>query len=107
MVDQRGDPRRHGHGLIGSSVDKRGVRFTVEVDDAQLWMRWAPRQGMTRAHMKRLATTGGGGERTWYVVQRPIPLAEWLEVRNLTSDEVLLDAEALRRAERPSSPFER
>lgn len=57
--------------------------------------------------MKRLARTGGGGERTWYVAERPIPIGEWVEVRNAATGEVLLDGDALAAAARPPSPFER
>ncbi len=98
------DPTRYGHGLDGSKVNKREMRITVEVEDAQLWRVWAPRQGMSRAHRRRLAETGG--ERTWYVVQRPIPVGEWTEVRNMVTGEVLFDRQALA-AMRPKSPFER
>ena len=57
---------------------------------------------MTRAHLKRLARVGGGVERTWYVAERPIPLGEWVEVRNMATGEVLLDRQALAAAEGPS-----
>lgn len=101
------DPTGYGHGLDGSSVNKREIRITVEVEDARLWRLWAPEQGMSRVHMKRLARTGGGGERTWYVVQRPIPMSDWVEVSKTATGEVLLDRGVLAAAAEQRSPFER
>ena len=72
-----------GRGLIGSAVDKRVIRITVEVDDGRPWLDWLK----LRKHdpcWVRVAIDVGGGERAarhWYVVARPVLRDEWIEIR--------------------------
>ncbi len=68
---------------VGSIVDKTEVRITVEVPKraAHRWREWARRRGIDREWMRVLASVGGSG--SWYVVERPIPEAEWVAVEVL------------------------
>jgi hypothetical protein len=72
------DPTKYGLGLTGSAVDKRRIRITVDVEDAVLWLAWAKRQRSPQRVIK--AMSKAGGFRTWYVVERPIPSSEWVEI---------------------------
>lgn len=61
---------------VGSA--KREVRFTVDVDDAVRWIDWPPAQLM---HPRwRAGLTRNANADSWYVVERPIPMAEWVAV---------------------------
>jgi hypothetical protein len=63
----KSDPE--GHGLEGSSVNKKAVRLTVEVPDGPplwKWNEWA--EGRVSASTRRRLEQGRGDEaRTWYV----------------------------------------
>jgi|SRR5215467_5861362 len=62
-------------------VSKTTVRFTVEVPDheAHHWPTWARQQGIRNMWYRELARHGGDPEH-WWVVARPIPSHEWVEV---------------------------
>lgn len=87
-----------GHGLQGSSVDKTAIRFTVEVDKRSVhkWKEWAKARGSSQETMAILARSGGSA--SWRVVTAPIPLENWVEVRNMATGEVLLDRERIQSA---------
>ncbi len=74
------EPDAEGHALAGSCVDKTAVRITVDVPDAEVWG-WLP---WSRGHRipKKWARHLERGRRpaTWYVMERPIPRAEWVAV---------------------------
>jgi hypothetical protein len=65
----------------GSVVDKTGVRFIVNVPDEDVypWRTWAFDQGIDQFTFDALAQTGGDSDR-WFVVTRPIPVTEWVDV---------------------------
>lgn len=63
------------------------VRITVEVADALPWRRFALREGIPRRYQERLA--GAGDPAEWWIVQRPLPMGEWLSVERTDTMEVL------------------
>lgn len=91
----------HHHGMFGKVMpalvhedwDKLRVRFTVSVPNRYVhkWSTWALAQGITSRWREVLIDTGGGPEATstWRVVERRIPSSEWVEVRDMHTDEVL------------------
>lgn len=86
-----------GHGLQGSYADKTEIRFTVEVDKRAVhkWREWAKARGSSQEVMTILARAGGSA--SWRVVTAPIPAENWVEVRNMVTDEILLDRETIQR----------
>lgn len=87
---------RFGHGLTMDPSgpyrmlhDKTEVRFTVKVDGAVPWTRWKPAEAMHPTWRKSMIRSGGGRDavRHWWVIERDIPRAEWVEV--LTPEGVL------------------
>jgi hypothetical protein len=84
-----------GHGLQSSLVDKTEIRFTVEVDKRSVhkWREWAKARGSSQETMTNLARSGGSA--SWRVVTTPIPAANWVEVRNMATGEILLDRETI------------
>lgn len=72
--------RRYQRWAALSAVDKTQVRITVNVEDAQWWPKWARRQGITKTWYDALDAAGGYTAEEWYVVPRPIPQSEWLEI---------------------------
>jgi len=70
------------------TCDKTAVRFTLDLPDARRWIGWALLRGMSSRSMDALIATGGGiqSARTWFVVEREIPAAEWLAVETTDAD---------------------
>ena len=67
-----------GCGLDGGLSDKTELRFVVEVPDAVRWVDWAPAAQM---HPRwRRALSRGQDVSSWYVVERPIPMSEWVSI---------------------------
>jgi hypothetical protein len=64
--------------VAGARYDKRLVRITVEVPDAQWWPEWSRAHGIDRPWYKLMAR--GGRPQEWYVVARRIPVAEFVNV---------------------------
>jgi hypothetical protein len=64
------------------SVDKAQIRITVDVPkrDVTKWRTWAARRGIDPRWARTLAEAGGSG--SWYVIERPVPAAEWTEIIN-------------------------
>jgi hypothetical protein len=82
------------HGLGGPggqepSADKRAVRFTVSVPDAQHWAEWAHRRRVGRRVLRQLDEAGGGLSERWWVVPRAIATAEWAFVEDLRTGELI------------------
>lgn len=75
--------------LRGCSVDKTEVRFIVDVPggEVQKWWTWARRRGIEPRWAKGLAAAGGSA--SWYVIERPVPVAEWRNVTNVRTGAVL------------------
>ena len=75
------DPDPKGHGLTGSSANKREVRIAVDIDDASPdlhhWLSFTnTRGGYLKPHLvRRLVRTGGGHVKadTWYVYSVQVP----------------------------------
>jgi len=86
-----------GHGLAGAPVDKTAIRFTVDLPAREVhkWKEWARSQGSSNSLIQSLAAAGGAG--SWRVTTKPIPIENWVEVRRMTTDEVLVDRELLKR----------
>lgn len=87
-----------GHGLQGSAHDKTRIRFTVDVDKRNVhkWREWAKARGSSQETMAILARSGGSA--SWRVVAAPIPVGNWVEVRDMVTGEVLLDRESIQSA---------
>jgi hypothetical protein len=84
---------QHDHGLTrgdetpapditwqhGVYTDKTRVRITVELPNREVhkWCEWAIKRGIDPKWLQGI-TTGGAG--TWRVVEKPIPMARWVEV---------------------------
>lgn len=73
---------------------KLEVRITVRLPSAAVhrWERWATRNNSTPKDIDVLKASGGGGWRQWRVVQRPIPSAEWVDIIDTRTGEVLWTA---------------
>lgn len=71
----------HGHGLEHSTLDKTGVRFSVEVP-AIRWTDWQWASRMDPRWKESILATGGGTEAAghWYVWPAVIPSRLWSEV---------------------------
>ena len=85
----------HGLGVPGKDdpqTDKRGVRITVTVADAQHWPEWARHRKVHRRDLRALDDAGGGLSERWWIVPRPIGTADWALVENLFTNEVLWQA---------------
>jgi hypothetical protein len=82
----------HGLGRLGGTefgADKRAVRFTVSVPDAQHWPEWAHRRRVSRRLLRQLDEAGGGLSERWWVVPRAIATAEWTFVEDLRTGELI------------------
>lgn len=81
------------HGLAHDSLDKTAVRFTVNVP-AIHWKSWLPAVEMHPKWRAALLLAAGGEDAAdhWYVLPAPIRDKRWVEVRNMETDEVLLDS---------------
>lgn len=70
--------------------DKGAIRIEVEVPtDLEHWPPYARRMKVDQGMRKTLNATGNHEERLWYLVPRPIPESEWLEVVRTTDGLVL------------------
>ena len=80
------------------STNKRRVRVTIEVGDAQPWLTWAAFQPHEPAWVRSIIETGGGPEaaKHWWVVPRGVHCFEWTEVRDMETGETA-DLEPCRR----------
>ena len=85
------------HGLTMGPVispaqfDKRSVRITVEVRDARRWLDWLKARKHDAKWVQVIVSAGGGKSAAhhWYVVPRPVLRAEWVEVRDMRTGEVV------------------
>lgn len=75
--------------LQGTVVDKTEIRFIVDVPsgDAHKWWTWARRRGIDLRWARGLAAAGGSA--FWYVIERPVPAAEWRNVTNVRTGELI------------------
>lgn len=76
-----GDKPDHGLHVAGFP-DKRIIRVTVDVPDASRWLDWGKQRRHDPAWMRVMIHSGGGDKaaRHWWVVNRPIPRHEWVEI---------------------------
>lgn len=68
-------------GLSAADIDKKAVRFTVDVADAMPWAAFAKQHGAKKSWLRDLAKAGD--PKTWFVLPRPIHRAEWVSVDNV------------------------
>jgi hypothetical protein len=84
------DPRPQVQGWKrGSAVDKTAVRFTVEVPrgDVMSWAAFCRLHRVPNAWRRALADVARPSKpSTWFLVFRPIPRAEWVEVEVLEKE---------------------
>lgn len=78
-----------GNGLEGSAIDKFAIRFTVKLDKRVVskWHAWGKGRGMDPEWMSILASSGGSG--SWRVVERPILRESWVEIRRMSTGEIV------------------
>jgi hypothetical protein len=84
--------RDHGLAVPGPydpRTDKRAVRITVAVSDAQHWPEWAHRRKVGRKTLREIDDSGGGLSERWWIVTRPVSSKEWVRIEDLRSGEVL------------------
>lgn len=83
------DSVRGGNGLDNRFHEKAAIRFTVELDRRSVhkWPNWARGQGSPQQVMEALAKDGGSG--TWRATTRTIPAAQWVEIRNMLTGELI------------------
>lgn len=82
MIDVRGDvPRTVPAHMLPPEFRKTRVRITVDVPNADVhwWPRWARTKGIRELWYQQLAE-GHRNPHEWYVVTRPIPVSEFVEV---------------------------
>ena len=65
--------------LLGSFVDKKQVRITVDVP-AVPYMEWAKENNVSREVIRQLDQFGGKQKKNWHVIERPIPSLEWKQI---------------------------
>jgi hypothetical protein len=84
------EPRSDAQRWAGDAYEKYVVRITVDVPepDVRSWPRWAKAQGIPDEWYKALAESGGN-PRDWYVVERPVPKSEWIDVTDMRSGNTL------------------
>jgi hypothetical protein len=70
------------------TVDKTAIRVEVATLDAQHWPEWARTHGVRNMRYRALAASGGDPER-WWVVERPLPRAEWVEIVEMDGGAVI------------------
>jgi hypothetical protein len=72
--------------IAGATLDKSEIRITVDVPkrEARKWRTWAASRGIDSTWAKALALPGCG---SWYVVARPVPSTEWVEIANARTGE--------------------
>ena len=73
----------------GSQVDKAEIRFTVRVPAQQAgkWRKWARAHGIDPGWARALTVAGDSG--SWYVIERAVPAAEWAEIANMRTGELI------------------
>ncbi|WP_299442621.1 hypothetical protein [uncultured Phycicoccus sp.] len=76
-----------GHELIDYS--RTAVRFTVSVPEQETipWEEFARTWGESEVVIRTMTTNGH--VRRWRVIERPIPATEWVEVRDMRTDELI------------------
>ena len=69
------------------------LRFTVETNDrwTTRWLDWAHAQHIDRGWRDTLVRIGGGPDAAahWFISFAKVPRADWLEVRNMHTQEVI------------------
>lgn len=72
-------------------IDKHAIRIAVDVDDARQWLKWLTTHRHDPDWIRAIVKAGGGkiAARHWFVVPRPIPSSEWVEVRDMRKDAVI------------------
>jgi hypothetical protein len=89
------DPDRQGWKV----AQTHEVRVTVDVPDSEAHP-WSTCKGElppeTVSGLETSAKVWGGNPADWYVVRRPIPTSEWIEVLDLDTNKVLKHSERAR-----------
>lgn len=91
MIDTSGAaPRPVPAHMIPAEFDKRRVRITIEVPDAEAragwWPHWARKMGIREAWYRHLAE-GHRSPKEWFVVVRPIAMSEFVAI-DIDGDQV-------------------
>jgi hypothetical protein len=79
-------------GVLGGPARKGGVKVTVEVPDAEVhpWSEWAFDHGIHPTWYESLGRHNRPDR--WWVVERPIPHTEWVEITADPPSDVLRNA---------------
>lgn len=91
-------------GLYGSAVDKTQVRFELSLptDEVKPWFGWSRRQGIEKSWYQALNNAASGGAKHWAVIERPVPVAEWVSVIDMHTGELLVDLDTIIRKVHPT-----
>jgi hypothetical protein len=70
----------------GSAANKTEIRFTVDVPgrEAHRWTEWSARRGIDPKWAQALTLPGFS---SWYVVERPVPVSEWVGILDTRTGE--------------------
>lgn len=84
----------------GQDVDKREIRFTVEIPDYQAhrWTDWIPAQTMNPTDRASFVDAGGGPERAahWWVTERVIKAERWVAIEWTATGKPVMSGDLLR-----------
>lgn len=72
---------------LPGNLDTRPIRITADVPDSEAhrWVPWAWGHLPPGAASTLTSTRFGGEPGNWYVVERPLPASEWVEVVDLVA----------------------
>lgn len=81
----------HGIDTPNWPVDKTEIRFTIEPKRAVKWLDWARAQGISYRWLDSVVRIGGGWDAAehWYISFAKVTRDNWLEIRNMKTQEVL------------------
>ena len=82
-------PLSHGHGLVGSILDKQRFRLSINIQDNDLnlvrWLEWAP-SNVTPDTLNALHQDNGSNFETWYIYFGHIATDSIVDVIDMSSD---------------------
>ena len=97
-------PDSNNHGLkfdksLPAEYDKTRIRITLPHKTAfKQWDKWSDTKGMDKGYKEALICTANAEEtyKTWYISEKPIPIADFLKVENMVTGETINIEEAIK-----------
>jgi hypothetical protein len=73
------------NGLVGCTIDKRAVRFTIEIDEKEVmrWRDFANLHGIHHKWYRALDISGGYTAKYWWVSTKEIPVTANTVIKSL------------------------